>query len=102
MPSISRSAPTAAKAATARTCARTWATSSPPGHEKYKGAFLTAWYSGRPQYPDGFRRSAFDFVKLGPYIPDRGPLNKKTTNQRLYHLLPDGRDEDITSRFWRK
>lgn len=71
-------------------------------HEKYKGTFLTAWYSGRPQYPDGFRRSAFDFVKLGPYIPDRGPLNKKTTNQRLYHLLPDGRDEDITSRFWRK
>ena len=42
-------------------------------------------------------KSAFDYVKVGPYIEALGPLNEKTTNQRLYR-----RGEDITPRFWRK
>lgn len=71
-------------------------------HDKYAGTLLTAWYSGKSEYPKDFDRKAFDFVKLGPYIPACGPLNRKTTNQRLYRLLPDGTDEDLTSRFWRK
>lgn len=25
-----------------------------------------------------------DYYKIGPFIPECGPLNKKTTNQRFY------------------
>ena len=41
--------------------------------------------------------AAFDYVKVGPYIADCGPLNEPTTNQRLYY-----HGQDITSRFWHK
>ena len=70
--------------------------------QSWHGQFLTAWYSGKPDFPEGFDRRAFNFVKLGPYIPEKGPLNKPTTNQRLYRIMPDGTNKDITDRFWRK
>ena len=56
----------------------------------------TALYSGRHDVEEELK-SAFDYVKVGPYIEALGPLNEKTTNQRLYR-----RGEDITPRFWRK
>lgn len=55
-----------------------------------------ALYSGREDV-EAEVKEAFDYVKIGPYVEELGPLNEKTTNQRLYH-----RGEDITSRFWRK
>ncbi len=55
-----------------------------------------ALYSGRSSVEKEIE-GMFDYVKIGPYIAERGPLNERTTNQRLYH-----RGEDITSRFWRK
>lgn len=70
--------------------------------QSWHGQFLTAWYSGKPGFPKDFDRTAFDFVKLGPYIPEKGPLNKPTTNQRLYRIMPGGTNLDITDRFWRK
>ena len=55
-----------------------------------------AVYSGRTEVePEIY--AAFDYVKVGPYIAELGPLNEPTTNQRLYH-----HGEDITSRFWHK
>jgi len=64
-----------------------------------------ALYSGRKAVEEDLFRT-FDFVKVGPYIPEYGPLNKKTTNQRLYKVchLGDGKveKEDITFRFWHK
>ncbi|MCR5842003.1 MAG: radical SAM protein [Bacteroidales bacterium] len=55
-----------------------------------------AVYSGRAEVePEIY--AAFDYVKVGPYIADCGPLNEPTTNQRLYH-----HGQDITSRFWHK
>lgn len=55
-----------------------------------------AVYSGRTEVePEIY--AAFDYVKVGPYIADCGPLNEPTTNQRLYH-----HGQDITSRFWHK
>ena len=55
-----------------------------------------AVYSGRPEVePEIY--AAFDYVKVGPYIAELGPLNERTTNQRLYH-----HGEDITFRFWHK
>lgn len=54
-----------------------------------------ALYSGRVSVEDDLF-DLFDYVKVGPYIPSRGPLNNPDTNQRLYYHR-----EDITSKFWR-
>jgi anaerobic ribonucleoside-triphosphate reductase activating protein len=56
----------------------------------------TAVYSGREKVEDSFYE-VFDYVKVGPYIESRGPLNNPDTNQRLYY-----HGKDITSVFWRK
>lgn len=55
----------------------------------------TGWYSGREEWPTELDRTAFDFVKLGPYIAALGGLDCPTTNQRLYAVMPDGRFERI-------
>jgi len=67
-------------------------------HVHETSGLLTGWYSGRnemPPHPD-----FFDFVKLGPYIPEKGSLKQRTTNQRLYRRNGSGW-EDITARFWK-
>lgn len=46
-----------------------------------------AWYSGRQELSKDIELKNFDFVKLGPYIEELGPLNSKTTNQRFYEVL---------------
>ena len=56
----------------------------------------TALYSGRDSVEDEIFKH-FDFVKIGSYQSDKGPLNKETTNQRLYY-----KGEDITHKFWKK
>ena len=55
-----------------------------------------ALYSGRPAVEPAFF-ATFDYVKVGPYIAEFGPLNERTTNQRLYL-----HGKDITSLFWHK
>ena len=61
-----------------------------------------AWYSGRETIPNGIMLNLqdFDFIKLGPYKEEFGPLNSKTTNQRFYKVV-NGELIDITSRFWK-
>jgi anaerobic ribonucleoside-triphosphate reductase activating protein len=59
----------------------------------------TALYSGRKEVESEFY-NVFDYVKVGSYIDEYGPLNKETTNQRLYQVV-DGEIIDITSRFWK-
>ena len=70
-------------------------------HESYP-MFKVAWYSGRLRIPAKINKADFDFIKIGPYIKHLGPLNQKTTNQRLYRKNADGEFEDITHRFWKK
>ncbi len=61
-----------------------------------------ALYSGREQVEDALW-AAFDYVKLGPYRPECGPLNNPATNQRLYRVRDGGAErEDITARFWHR
>lgn len=68
-------------------------------HVREKTGLLTGWYSGRNEMPP--HPMLFDFVKLGPYIPEKGSLKQRTTNQRLYRR--NGEDwEDITERFWKR
>ena len=69
-------------------------------HVRARG-LLAALYSGRDAVEPAFCES-FDYLKLGPYLPEYGPLNQPTTNQRLYRIHPDGTREDITSRFWHR
>lgn len=65
---------------------------------------LVGWYSGESELDLNEYGKYFDYIKVGPYIKERGPLNSHTTNQRLYFIKRD-RDnltiEDITFTFWR-
>ena len=46
-----------------------------------------AWYSGRAEIPSEMNLDTLDFVKLGPYDPERGGLSSPdTTNQRFYRV----------------
>lgn len=59
-------------------------------------------YSGRERV-EGWFYEVFDYIKIGPYKAEFGPLNKKTTNQRLYKLMQSVTPrcfEDITYKFW--
>lgn len=58
----------------------------------------SAWYSGRQELSKDIELSNFDYIKLGPYIEEFGPLNSKTTNQRFYKVS-DEELVDITSKF---
>lgn len=68
-----------------------------------------ALYSGRERIEDDLWEH-FDYVKIGPYVESLGPLNKVTTNQRLYRYSPWFSDvscghkgwRDITRLFWKK
>ena len=60
----------------------------------------TAWYSGRQELSKDINLNNFNFIKLGPYIEDLGPLNSKTTNQRFYKI-EEGKLIDITNLFWK-
>lgn len=65
----------------------------------------TCWYSGRSLENARPLLDALDFVKVGPYIEECGPLDSPDTNQRFYRIrhLSDGpRLEDWTSRFRKK
>lgn len=61
-----------------------------------------AWYSGRSEISKDICLDNFDYIKTGPYVERLGPLNSKTTNQRLYKVKSDGTLKDITSKFWKK
>ena len=50
-----------------------------------------------------------DYLKVGPYIPERGGLNNKHTNQKMYKITETfdknkmyTNFEDITYKFWPK
>lgn len=60
----------------------------------------SAWYSGRQELSNSIDLSNFDYIKLGPYKEEFGPLNSRTTNQRFYKVS-DGELIDITSKFWK-
>lgn len=58
-----------------------------------------AWYSGRQELSKDIDLENFDYIKLGPYKEEFGPLNSETTNQRFYKVS-DEELIDITSRFY--
>ena len=66
---------------------------------KNKTDLKVAIYSGRDSVEDEYF-NVFDYVKVGAYKEEFGPLNVKTTNQKLYEISTDG-IKDITSLFWK-
>jgi anaerobic ribonucleoside-triphosphate reductase activating protein len=65
---------------------------------RYQTNLKVAWYSGRQYIPEGLNLSYFDYIKIGPYIPKLGGLDKETTNQIMYKV-DNGNLIDITYRF---
>lgn len=47
---------------------------------------LVGWYSGDSELDLNYYGEFFDYIKVGPYIKELGPLNSPTTNQRLYFI----------------
>lgn len=72
-----------------------------------KPELKTAWYSGRQELAEGIDLKNFNYIKLGPYIEEKGPLNNPNTNQRFYEInrlskLPEKFTmKDITYKFWK-
>lgn len=58
------------------------------------------WYSGESELDLSMYGNYFNYIKVGPYIKELGPLNSPTTNQRLYHIS-NGIITDITYTFWK-
>ena len=61
------------------------------------------WYSGRQELDKSINPKWFDYIKLGPYIEEKGPLNNPNTNQKMYkveHNKGSYALVDITSKFW--
>lgn len=59
-----------------------------------------AWYSGRQELSKDINLCNFDYIKLGPYKEECGPLSSRTTNQRLFRVH-DNELTDITHKFWK-
>lgn len=63
------------------------------------------WYSGRQELSDKIDLWNFDFIKLGPYIKEHGPLTSRDTNQKFHRVvhLTSGKSKmyDITYKFQR-
>ena len=55
-----------------------------------------AWYSGKNDLPQNVSTDHFDYIKVGRYVAELGPLDSATTNQRMMKRLADGRVKDIT------
>ena len=68
--------------------------------ESHKG-IKTAWYSGQNKIPKLQPNNPLNYIKTGEYQEEKGGLNNPKTNQRLYKLETQER-QDITYRFWRK
>ena len=61
------------------------------------------WYSGQSTFPHP-DLDAFDYIKIGPYIEEKGGLDNPNSNQKLYErILPlDNGFSDITYKFHEK
>ena len=64
-------------------------------------------YSGREKVNENFYWDKLDYLKIGPYIKELGPLNSPTTNQILWKhdraiVNPNFSWINITDKFWKK
>lgn len=55
------------------------------------------WYSGNENMDVGLygMYRYLDYIKVGHYDPDKGPLDSTTTNQKLYKKIGTGESDDL-------
>lgn len=63
---------------------------------KYNYKLKVGWYSGQDIIDRRINILLFDYIKIGHYDSNKGPLDNPNTNQRLYKIS----HEDITYKFW--
>lgn len=69
-------------------------------HVKESTNLNVGWYSGKDEInKDILSSNLCDYIKIGHYDKKCGPLDKETTNQKLYFLSDTGY-KDITYMFW--
>ena len=68
--------------------------------KNHHDGIAVAWYSGREAISTSITLDNFDYIKIGPYIEEAGPLNSETTNQRFFEVV-DGCLNDVTDKFWK-
>lgn len=66
----------------------------------HKCELKVGWYSGKDHIHESIHLKNFDYIKIGPYIAEKGPLNNPNTNQRLYQIDESLVLHDITSKLW--
>jgi anaerobic ribonucleoside-triphosphate reductase activating protein len=66
--------------------------------KRWRPALKTAWYSGRAHLSGEIETALFNYIKLGPYMEEFGPLGSPTTNQRFYEVI-DGKLTENKYRF---
>jgi anaerobic ribonucleoside-triphosphate reductase activating protein len=62
------------------------------------------WYSGKNFLSENIDLKNFDYVKIGQYQEELGPLNNPNTNQKMFkinHQLDPIECENITYKFWK-
>lgn len=69
-------------------------------------ALKTCWYTGFDYTDEEFRMVShrifdFDYIKLGPYIEELGPLTSPTTNQVFLRKKTNNVFENITKQFFK-
>lgn len=57
------------------------------------------WYSGRDELSSEIELKNFDYIKIGSYQKDKGPLSSKTTNQYMWKIQNGKVIDDITHKF---
>lgn len=70
--------------------------------KKFYPELKVAWYSGRETV--FISLDCMDYVKLGPYKEECGPLDKDTTNQVFYKVVQTSHGPklfNITYKFWK-
>ena len=62
------------------------------------------WYSGKNFLSENIDLKNFDYVKIGQYKEEFGPLNNPNTNQKMFkinHQTDPIECENITYKFWK-
>lgn len=71
----------------------------------HSNGLKTCWYSGSDTVSPYVNWDNFDYYKLGSFNEKLGPLDVKTTNQRMFNVVKNENNKtdfkDITWKFWK-
>ena len=73
----------------------------------YNNKYKVGWYWGGENIPNEININNFDYIKVGPYIEEKGPLDNPNTNQKMYKVQRGITIEgypvltNITKKFWK-